>query len=70
MVARTGTTTFAGGGVSKITINPIAERAFFKKEYVVTLYMDFKKRLMDLGLFSQKLRGCLMAAYNYFEGDS
>lgn len=34
------------------------------------LYMDYRKRLMGLGLFSQRLRGDLMAAYNYFEGDS
>lgn len=34
------------------------------------LYTDCKKRLVDLGLFSQRPRGDLMAAYNYFEGDS
>lgn len=36
LVGRTETTTFAGGGVSKITISPVVERAFFKKEYTVT----------------------------------
>lgn len=33
------------------------------------LYMVYKKRLTDLSLFSRRLRGDLMAAYNYFEGD-
>lgn len=34
------------------------------------LHMDGKKKLMDMGLFSQRLKGGLMAAYNYFQGGS
>lgn len=65
LVARTGTTTFAGGIVTKIIINPIVERAFFQKEYVVTCCTWTTRR----GLFSQRLRGDLLEAYGYIEGD-